>query len=76
MDVMCRNIKKLRFEDRMPADEEMRLAALQYVRKVSGYRKPSRANEAAFEQAVTAVADATRALLEGLEVRKTANSVQ
>jgi len=68
---MCRNIKKLRFEDRMPTDEEMRLAALQYVRKVSGYRKPSRVNEAAFEQAVAAVAEATRVLFDGLEGRKT-----
>lgn len=71
---MCRNIKKLRFEDRMPADEEMSLAALQYVRKVSGCRKPSRLNEAAFEQAVAAVAQATRSLFEGLEEKKTANS--
>jgi hypothetical protein len=70
MEGMCRNIKKLRFEDRVPTDEELSLAALQYVRKVSGYRKPSRVNEAAFEQAVLAVAEATRGLFEGLEWRK------
>jgi hypothetical protein len=71
---MCRNIKKLRFEDRMPTDEEMSLAALQYVRKVSGYRKPSRLNEAAFEQAVAAVAQATRSLFAGLEEKKTVDN--
>ncbi len=64
---MCRSIKTLR----PPAvdsatDEEMREAALQYVRKVSGYREPSRANTATFEAAVDAVTAATRGLLEGL----------
>ena len=71
---MCRNIKKLRFQDRMPTDEEMSLAALQYVRKVSGYRKPSRMNEEAFAQAVAAVAEATRVLFEALEEKKPVNS--
>jgi len=61
---MCRSIKQLRQPDRSPTDEEIEAAALQFVRKVSGYRKPSRANEAAFNQAVADVATATRHLLQ------------
>ena len=63
---MCRSIKQLRQPDRPPTDEEIQAAALQFVRKVSGYRKPSRANEAAFNQAVAAVAATTRSLLHHL----------
>ena len=63
---MCRSIKQLRQPDRPPTDEEIQAAALQFVRKVSGYRRPSRANEAAFNQAVTEVAGATRDLLRHL----------
>lgn len=63
---MCRSIKKLRFDDRPPTDEELYEAALQFVRKVSGYRKPSRANEAAFETAVSTIAAHTRTLLNEL----------
>jgi hypothetical protein len=60
---MCRNIHTL-FNFEPPATEdEVRGAALQYVRKVSGFTKPSQANEAAFEQAVDEVAAATRRLL-------------
>jgi hypothetical protein len=60
---MCRNIHTL-FNFEPPATEdEVRGAALQYVRKVSGFTKPSQANEPAFEQAVDEVADATRRLL-------------
>jgi hypothetical protein len=60
---MCRNIHTL-FNYEPPAtEEEIRGAALQYVRKVSGFSKPSQANEAAFEQAVDAVADASARLL-------------
>ena len=66
---MCRSIKPLRYPDRSPNDEELYAAALQYVRKVSGYRKPSRANEETFELAVTEVARATQKLLETLVVR-------
>ena len=66
---MCRNIKKLRFEDRQPTDEELKLAALQFVRKVSGYRKPSRDNTAVFEEAVREVAAATQKMFDGLVVR-------
>lgn len=60
---MCRNIKQLRRPDAPPTDEEITLAALQYVRKVSGYRQPSRANQAAFDAAVAEVAAATARLL-------------
>jgi hypothetical protein len=64
---MCRNIKKLRVPEGSPTDDEIALAALQFVRKVSGYQKPSRANQPAFEAAVTDVAAATRRLFDSLE---------
>lgn len=60
---MCRNIRTLRNEENPATEEEITAAALQYVRKISGYRKPSRRNQAAFDQAVTQVAEATRRLL-------------
>lgn len=60
---MCRSIKTLRNAEIPASEEEIRAAALQYVRKVSGYRKPSKVNEEAFERAVEEVAGATRALL-------------
>jgi hypothetical protein len=63
---MCRSIKTLRREDEPATEEEIRAAALQFVRKVSGYRKPSQANEAAFERAVDAVAAASAQLLDEL----------
>ncbi|HKZ54158.1 MAG TPA: DUF2277 domain-containing protein [Anaerolineales bacterium] len=63
---MCRNIKRLRQLDHTVTDEEMRDAALQFVRKVTGYRKPSRANAAAFEAAVEEISAATRRLLGAL----------
>ena len=63
---MCRNIRTL-YNFKPPATpEEVQAAALQYVRKVSGYSKPSQANRAAFDIAVAAVAAATQALLDGL----------
>lgn len=63
---MCRNIKTL-FNFAPPAnDEEIRAAAIQYVRKLSGSAKPSKANEPAFERAVEQVAAATRELLDAL----------
>jgi hypothetical protein len=63
--VMCRSIVTLRGTE--PAsDEEVRAAALQFVRKVSGYRVPSRANAEVFEQAVVEVAESVRRLLDGL----------
>jgi hypothetical protein len=60
---MCRNIKTLHNFEPPATDEEIRAAALQYVRKVSGSQKPSQANEAAFARAVDEVTDATRRLL-------------
>jgi hypothetical protein len=60
---MCRSIKQLRNTEIPASDEEIRAAALQFVRKVSGYRKPSKANEAAFERAVEEVSEATQRLL-------------
>ena len=63
---MCRSIKTLRTGATPASDEEIAAAALQYVRKVSGYRKPSTANEAAFEEAVAEVAEASRRLLEAV----------
>jgi hypothetical protein len=65
---MCRSIKVLRSEEAAPA-EEIRAAALQYVRKVSGFRQPSRVNAAAFEAAVDEVAQATEALLDKIASR-------
>ena len=63
---MCRNIRKLRQPDRAPTDEELYDAALQFVRKVSGYRIPSRANQAAFDQAVDDIAAVTRTLFDNI----------
>jgi hypothetical protein len=63
---MCRNIKQLRQTEHAATEEEIRAAALQYIRKVSGYRAPSRANQAAFETAIAQVAEATRLLLDQL----------
>lgn len=63
---MCRSIKQLRRADVPTTDDELRAAALQFVRKVSGYRAPSRANEEVFNAAVEEVAAATRKLLDGL----------
>ena len=63
---MCRNIKILYNFEPPTTDDEVHAAALQYVRKVSGMNKPSRANEAAFERAIEAVAATTRQLLDEL----------
>jgi hypothetical protein len=63
---MCRSIKQLRRPAEPPSEAEIAAAALQYVRKVSGYRAPSRANQAAFDRAVTEIAQATQALLAAL----------
>jgi hypothetical protein len=65
---MCRSIKQLRNSEIPATDEEIHAAALQFVRKVSGYRKPSRANEEAFERAVEEVAEATHRLLDELKL--------
>jgi len=64
---MCRNIRML-FNFEPPAtDEEIRAAALQFVRKVSGFAKPSKANEAAFAAAVDEIAAASKRLIDALE---------
>ena len=60
---MCRNIHTLYNYEPRATDEEVRAAALQYVRKLSGFAKPSQVNAAAFERAVDAVAEASRHLL-------------
>ena len=64
---MCRSIKQLRNHSQPPTDADVQAAALQFVRKVSGYRAPSRANADAFNQAVDEITSATRALLARLE---------
>ena len=64
---MCRNIKPLFNLIPVVNEEEIQLAALQYVRKISGSRKPSKTNQAAFNTAVSAVAAATATLLNQLE---------
>jgi hypothetical protein len=63
---MCRSIKTLRTGATPASDDEITAAALQYVRKVSGYRKPSTANEDAFADAVAEVASASKRLLEAV----------
>jgi hypothetical protein len=63
---MCRNIQRLRGADPPATDDEIRDAALQFVRKVSGYRSPSAANAAVFDAAVDEVTEAVRRLLDGL----------
>jgi len=55
--------------DRQPSDDELTAAALQFVRKVDGYRQPSRANQEVFEIAVQEIAEATRKLFENLTIR-------
>ncbi len=64
---MCRNIRTLYNFDPPATDAEIRAASLQFVRKISGFNKPSKANEAAFDAAVEQVAAAARGLLDSLE---------
>ena len=66
---MCRSIKTLRQDEGLATEDEIRAAALQFVRKVSGYRKPSQANTAAFDAAVDDVSRASRRLLESVATR-------
>ena len=63
---MCRSIKTLRRADEPATDEEIRAAALQFVRKVSGYREPSRKNAEAFHVAIDEVAEASKRLLDAV----------
>ena len=66
---MCRSIKTLRGAEPPATEAEVEAAAVQYVRKISGYRSPSKKNSAAFESAVGEIAAATERLLAGLEAR-------
>jgi hypothetical protein len=66
---MCRSIKTLRRPQEPATDEEIHAAALQFVRKVSGYRQPSKANTEAFEAAVGEIARASRTLLDAVGAR-------
>jgi hypothetical protein len=63
-DAMCRSIRVLRKPDELATEDELRAAALQFVRKISGFHKPSQANQAAFDQAVTEIAATSGRLLE------------
>ena len=69
---MCRSIKTLRRPYAEGTDQEGREAALQYVRKISGFRKPSQVNERAFDAAIEDVARASRKLLDSMTVRTAA----
>lgn len=64
---MCRSIKTLRRADEPATEDEVRAAALQFVRKVSGYRTPSQKNEEAFEAAVDEIAKSSKKLLKSLK---------
>ena len=66
---MCRSIKQLRRPEGFPTDEDIQAAALQFVRKVSGYRQPSRANEEVFNRAIDDIAASTRRMLDSLSVK-------
>ena len=66
---MCRSIKTLRHPSSQATDDEVRAAAVQFVRKISGYHRPSRANEQAFYDAVEDIASASRRLLTSLTER-------
>jgi hypothetical protein len=66
---MCRNIKRLRHGEHAPSDAELHDAALQFVRKISGFHSPSPGNQAAFDRAVDDVASVSRVLFESLRVR-------
>ena len=71
---MCRSIKTLRTADGRVPDDEIEAAALQFVRKVSGYRRPSKRNEQAFDLAVREVSEASRRLLDSLQQARRAPS--
>ena len=73
---MCRSIHQLRQSDRPPTEEELQQAALQFVRKISGYRKPSRANQAAFDQAVREIAAASRKMFDTLVIPNSPRMVE
>ena len=66
---MCRNIKVLANFEPPATEDEVRAAALQFVRKISGATHPSRANEAAFNQAVDEITESARRLIESMEIK-------
>lgn len=66
---MCRNIRRLRQANRAPTEEELEEAALQFVRKITGYRKPSRANEEPFQRAIAEIVETTRSLFSDLVIK-------
>jgi hypothetical protein len=67
---MCRSIKVLRRADEPATPDEVSQAALQFVRKISGYNKPSKANQDAFEKAVREIAEVSQRLLEEVSAKK------
>jgi hypothetical protein len=67
---MCRSIKQLRNAEQVATADEIQAAALQYVRKISGFRSPSRTNQAAFDAAVAEIAAATQHLLAQITPRE------
>jgi hypothetical protein len=69
---MCRSIKQLRRQGPPPTHDEISAAALQYVRKVSGFRVPSQKNQAAFDAAVADIAETTRRLIEEMSAQRVA----
>ena len=71
---MCRSIKVLRTAGEHPDEAEIREAALQFVRKISGYRSPSRVNADVFDNAVDEIAEASRKLLDSLTARQPAKA--
>lgn len=73
---MCRSIKQLRNAEIPATEEEIRAAALQFVRKVSGYRKPSKVNQAAFDLAVEEVTQATQKLLGDIKIQTSMYSLE
>jgi hypothetical protein len=73
---MCRSIKQLRFASTVPTEQEIHAAALQFVRKVSGYRAPSKRNQVAFDNAVNEIARTTQKLLAELEHQTSARNLQ
>ena len=73
---MCRSIKQLRNSEVPATEDEIRAAALQFVRKVSGYRKPSKVNQEAFEKAVEEVTQVTQKLLSNLKLQSSMISLE
>lgn len=72
---MCRNIKRLRNPEHAPTDQELHDAALQFIRKISGFRAPSRANQGAFDAAVRDVAGNARVLFDSLHLGNSSRAV-